>query len=272
MAFAATPPHNGTLSTFYTLPSTFCYPLPPQIHLREGALIEPLAVAVHIAKLAAITPGSSVIIFGVGPIGLLCCTVARAFGATTIVAVDILPERLTFAKSYAATHTALIDPQQQTTPETQAHSILTTSSLLPTGASITIDATGSAPCIQTALHCLTRGGTFIQAGLGSPTINNFPIGELAGKELTCKGSFRYGPGDYELAIGLLGSGKVSVKELITHEFQWGEAGRAFENVKARRGVKSVIYGPGVGGGDGGDSGRVVLAGGKQESALLSASL
>jgi hypothetical protein len=40
---------------------------------------------------------------------------------------------------------------------------------------------------------------------------------------------------------------VSVKELITHEFAWGEAGRAFENVKARRGVKSVILGPGVGG-------------------------
>ena len=136
-----------------------------------------------------------------------------------------------------------MDPEQKD-PQTQATSILSASNLSPHGATITIDATGAAPCIQTALHCLTRGGTFIQAGLGSPTINNFPIGELAGKELTCKGSFRYGPGDYELAISLLASGKVSVKELITHEFAWGEAERAFENVAARKGVKSVIYGPG----------------------------
>src|ERR1700753_142174 len=50
MAFAATPPFDGTLAKFYRLPEDFCYKLPSHVSLEEGALVEPLAVAVHITK------------------------------------------------------------------------------------------------------------------------------------------------------------------------------------------------------------------------------
>ena len=62
--------------------------------LQEGALIEPLAVAVHITKQAVITPGQSVVVMGAGPVGLLCAAVARAYGATTVVSVDIVESKL----------------------------------------------------------------------------------------------------------------------------------------------------------------------------------
>jgi D-xylulose reductase len=62
MKFAATPPYDGTLTGFYTMAEDFCYKLPQHVSLQEGALIEPLAVAVHIVRQASITPGQSVIV------------------------------------------------------------------------------------------------------------------------------------------------------------------------------------------------------------------
>lgn len=103
MIFAATPPYDGTLCRYYRIPADFCYKLPESMSLEEGALIEPLAVGVHITKQASIKPGETVVVFGAGPVGLLCMAVAKAFGASKIVAVDINEERLQFATQYAAT-------------------------------------------------------------------------------------------------------------------------------------------------------------------------
>ena len=72
MRFAATPPYDGTLCGFYIAPEDFCYKLPEHVSLQEGAVIEPLAVGVHISKQAGITPGQSVVVMGAGPVGLLC--------------------------------------------------------------------------------------------------------------------------------------------------------------------------------------------------------
>lgn len=59
MHFAATPPYDGTLTGFYVAPEDFCYKLPEHVSLQEGALVEPLAVAIHIVRQAAVTPGQS---------------------------------------------------------------------------------------------------------------------------------------------------------------------------------------------------------------------
>lgn len=91
MHFAATPPHDGTLAGFYSTPEDFCYKLPEHVSSQEGALVEPLAVAVHIVKQAKIKPGQSVVVMGAGPVGLLCCAVVKAYGASKIVSVDIQP-------------------------------------------------------------------------------------------------------------------------------------------------------------------------------------
>ncbi|KAK5321654.1 hypothetical protein LTR70_004044 [Exophiala xenobiotica] len=56
--FAATPPHNGTLSKFYKTAADYCYPLPPHLDLEDGALCEPVAVAVQICKVGGRLPPS----------------------------------------------------------------------------------------------------------------------------------------------------------------------------------------------------------------------
>ena len=240
MRFAATPPYDGTLSTFYCLPEECCYKLPPHISLLEGALIEPLSIAVHCCGLAGNLQGRTVAVFGAGPIGLLCCGVARAFGAATVVIVDVVESRLEFAKKFGASQTYKMQSQS---PESNAESLLIQAELAG-GVDVVIDATGAEPCIECGVSALKRGGTFVQAGLGSPRIS-FPIGQICDKEATLKGSFRYGPGDYKLAIELLNSRRIQLEDLITHEFSFSEAEQAFTNVAGRAGIKTVIYGPGA---------------------------
>lgn len=239
MKFAATPPYDGTLSTFYCLPADLCYVLPSNISLAAGALVEPLSIAVHCVKLAEISPTSSIVVFGAGPIGLLCCAVAKAFGVSQVIVADINESRLIFAKEYAAAN--IYQMQQVSIAENASHII----GLLgphDDGASVVIDATGAESCINCGIQLMKRGGIFVQAGLGQPNIT-FSVGEICSKEGVFKGSFRYGPGDYETAIELLRSGKVDVTSLITHEYAFESAGDAFKSVSQQTGIKSIIYGP-----------------------------
>jgi D-xylulose reductase len=238
MHFAATPPFDGTLAGFYTSPEDFCYKLPDHVSLQEGALIEPLAVAVHIVKQAEIKPGQTLVVMGAGPVGLLCCAVGKAYGASKIVSVDIQPSRLEFAKEYSATHT--FTPERVSAEENAARLLKETE--LGEGADAVIDASGAEPSIQTSIHVVRRGGVYVQGGMGKPDIT-FPIMALCLKEVTAKGSFRYGSGDYSLAVDLVSRGVIDVKKLITDTVKFEDAEEAFKNVKAGNGIKILIAGP-----------------------------
>lgn len=189
---------------------------------------------------ANVTHGDSVIVFGAGPVGLLCCAVARALGARTIVAVDINAERLEFAKSYAATQTWQAHLSGSSTDNAAA--LLAGCGLPVDGVKVAIDASGAESCIRMGIHVLHPGGTYVQGGMGKPEIS-FPITEMCTKELSVKGSFRYGPSDYELAIELLAQRRVEVGALISGRVDFLDAERAFEDVKAAKGIKVLIRGP-----------------------------
>lgn len=238
MIFAATPPHHGTLTGLWSSPSDFCYKLPEQVSLQEGAMIEPLAVAVHIVKQGEVKPGNSVVVMGAGPVGLLCAAVAKAYGATKVVSVDIVQSKLDLAKSFSSTHTYM---SQRVSAEENA-AALKKACDLGDGADVVIDASGAEPSIQTSIHTVRMGGTYVQGGMGKADIT-FPIMAMCLKEVTAKGSFRYGPGDYELAIELVASGKVDVKKLVSEEVKFDQAEEAFKKVKEGQVIKILIGGP-----------------------------
>ncbi|KAL4899231.1 hypothetical protein BDW74DRAFT_183974 [Aspergillus multicolor] len=240
MRFAATPPYDGTLATYYRVPAECCYKLPSHVSLRDGALIEPLSVAVHSSRLAGDMQEKSVIVFGAGPVGLLCAGVARAFGASTVVVVDVVESRLKSAFKYGATHTHRTTSESA---EENALEILNTADL-ELGADVVMDATGAEPCMKAGIHALAPGGTFVQVGLGRPN-PSLPVGQICDKEIVFKGSFRYGPRDYQTAIGLVSSRRIRLEGLVSHEYSFSHAEDAFQNVASRAGIKSVIYGPGV---------------------------
>lgn len=245
--FAATPPVDGTLARYYVTRADNVFPLADSMSMDEGAACEPLSVAIHAIKQCGFQPQNSIIVFGCGPVGLLCQAVAKAYGASKVVAVDIQQTRVDFAKSYAATDT-FISPKPN--PEldalenaSAAAAKLVESAGLGEGAHCVIDATGAAACIQMGLFALRRGGTLAQAGMGAPNIL-LPVLHMMSRELSFTTCFRYA-GTYPRAIDLIGRGLVDVKPIISHHYSFDKAEEAF--VKTASGehgvIKVVIDGP-----------------------------
>ena len=138
--------------------------------------MEPLSVGVHsVYTQAKLQPNQSIAIFGCGPIGLLCMAVARAIGASRIIAVDIVESRLNFAKTYAATDVFLPPPSQGGESKI-AYSLRSAGLLMETlgvedrgdkAIDVVLDASGAEVSIQTGILIAKVGGTFVQAGLDS---------------------------------------------------------------------------------------------------------
>ena len=130
---------------------------------------------------AEIGPGSTVAIFGAGPVGLLCMAVARALGASRIIAIDIVPERLAFAKSYAATDTFL--PPKANEGESKIEFSKRVAGLMaqelgieergPKGVDLVLDASGAEVCIQMGFYLVKIGGTFVQVCVGDTILGLF---------------------------------------------------------------------------------------------------
>ena len=94
MKFCATPPYDGNLCRYYKHAADFCFKLPDNMSLEEGALMEPLSVGVHACQRAGVSLGKTVLVCGAGPIGLVNLLTAKAMGASEIVVTDIAANRL----------------------------------------------------------------------------------------------------------------------------------------------------------------------------------
>lgn len=237
MVFAATPPHDGTLAKYYVNASDFCYKVPDSMSMEEAAMVEPVSVACSICTTADLRAHQTVLVLGCGPIGVLCQAVAKQWGASRVVGVDVVQERLEVAKSYGADATYMppqrkagIDPVAQT--EDVALN-LNEELGLGEGPDVVLECTGAEPCVQLGICAVKRGGTFVQAGMGKEVVA-FPITSVCLKGLSVKGSIRYRPGSYPAAIDLISSGKIDVKRLITNRYKFHQAEEAFELVKAGR--------------------------------------
>jgi D-xylulose reductase len=136
--------------------------------------MEPLSVGIHsVATLGGFRSTQSIAVFGCGPVGLVVMAVAKALGAERIIAVDIVENRLEFAKSYAATHTWL-PPKPQDGESRTAYSRRNAEAMKkefgiadsgPGAIDLVIDASGAEVSIQTGIYIAKPGGTFVQVGL-----------------------------------------------------------------------------------------------------------
>ena len=245
--FAATPPHNGTLSKLYKTAADYCYPLPSHLDLEDGALCEPVAVAVQICKVGNVRPGHKVVVFGCGPIGLLVQSVAKAYAAKVVIGVDVSQARLDLATDVLKCADGVFLPPKPTAPfadvdEEAAYSAQLAEQIkqkfsLGEGPDVVIDATGAQACIQTGVNLCKKGGMYVQAGMGKENIT-FPITTACIRDLTIRGSIRYTAGVYPTAVDLVASGKVQPKKLITHRYKFEQAEEAFETV--RKGGEGVL--------------------------------
>ncbi|KAF7590377.1 hypothetical protein BBP40_002930 [Aspergillus hancockii] len=237
MIFAATPPWDGTLAKYYVNAADFCYKVPDNMNLEEAAMVEPVSVAVAIAKTADLRAHQTVLVLGCGPIGVLCQAVAKAHGAKRVIGVDVVLSRLDVARSFGADDT-FVPPRTEPGADAIGHAeraakILNEQMGLGDGPDVVLECSGAEACVQLGIFAARKGATFVQAGMGKENVT-FPITAVCTRGLIIKGSVRYLTGCYPAAIDLISSGKIDVKRLITNRFKFEEAEQAFELVKAGR--------------------------------------
>ncbi|KAG8335549.1 hypothetical protein J6590_064830 [Homalodisca vitripennis] len=236
MVFCATPPVDGNLSRYYTHAADFCFKLPDHVSLEEAALLEPLSVGVHACKRAGVTLGSTVLITGAGPIGLVTLLTAKAMGASHCIVTDLVEYRLGVAKELGADFTLQVKADADEKETTK--SIV---KLLGGPPQITVDCTGVQASLRLAMEATANGGVIVIVGMGSSEVK-VPLTPLAAREVDIRGVFRY-CNDYPLALAMVASGKVNVKRLITHNFNIEQTVEAFETAKSGTGnpIKVMIH-------------------------------
>lgn len=151
--------------------------------MEEGALVEPVAVAVQICRTAGLRGGQTVLVLGCGPIGVLCQAVAKAHGAAYVVGVDISVARARFAREFAADTIYVNQPMGGGAPADPveaarrvAETMVADFFALGGGADVVLECTGVESCIQTGVFAARKGGTFVQAGMGKEV--RWPINSL----------------------------------------------------------------------------------------------
>ncbi|KAJ6441355.1 general alpha-glucoside permease [Purpureocillium lavendulum] len=238
MQFASDPPTDGMLCRYFKTQEDFLYRIPDHMSLQEGVLLEPLSVAVHSVRLSGLRPGQSVLIQGSGTIGLLTAATAAAFGASNIFISDINESRLEFAKTFVQCTT--FQPIAEATPADEAARFRTDVNIKD-GVDVVLECTGVESSTQSGLHIIAAGGTFVQVGMGKP-YQSLPLMVMSEKEITFKSAFRYGAGDYQTALELLKSRRVSVKPLIGATVPFEKAEEAWAMTQRGEGIKNLIKG------------------------------
>lgn len=176
--FAATPPHNGTLSKYYLTSADYCYPLSDHVDDEAGALCEPVAVGVQICKVGQVKLNQNVVVFGCGTIGLLCQAVAKAAGAKKVIGVDVSAKRMALATELGYADGTFASPPMGSVSEglskedaevewsAKVAEMIKTEFGLGDGPDVVLECTGAQACIQTGIQLVKKGGMYVQAGMG----------------------------------------------------------------------------------------------------------
>jgi L-iditol 2-dehydrogenase len=221
--FCGTPPIDGVFAEYTVMPAQNCFPLPPELGPVEGAMLEPLGIAIHSVDLAHLRPGQTVAVLGAGPIGLLIAAVARASGGAEIYMTEPLDYRRSFALNYVAD--ATLNPDE--TDVVAEINRLTRGR----GVDVAFEAAGALDTPQQAAAVARIGGNVIIAGIPADDAMNMNASTVRHKGLTIK-VVRRMKHTYPRAIRLVQSGLVDVKPLATHLLPLERIDEAFEMVAA----------------------------------------
>ncbi len=214
--FAGHAPQDGGLRETIAWPEECLVPLPDRLSDSDGAMLEPLGVAIHAVDLAEIKPGMTVGVFGCGPIGLLIIQVARLAGASQVYASEPLTHR-----REAAYRSGAVEWRPGREVE------------------LAFEAAGEDAAVADALASTRPGGRVIMIGIPSNDRTTFPATVARHKELTIQLVHRM-KFTYPRAVQMVESGKVDVSSLVSHHFPLEQAQEAFRMAGQRAGLKVIV--------------------------------
>ncbi len=194
------------------------FKLPDELELSLGAMVDTASIALHSVKRAGVNPGDVVVVVGAGPMGLLSADCAYALGAGRVI-VTGSGERLKKARElgFEGINYREEDPVEAVKRTTEGK-----------GAHVAIDTGGTVNSVLQTVNVLRKGGCASFTGIPTEPVP-LPMQKIVLEEVDLRG-VRANRGTMEEVIPLITSGRVRVKELVTHIFplhQYGEALRTF---------------------------------------------
>jgi len=230
--FFASPPVPGTLCDFVTHPADMCFKLPENVDTMQGALVEPLAVGFHAARLAVAMPGKTAVILGSGCIGMCTMLALRAHGVGTVYTTEPLEKRVERARALGADEAINItrtDPVARVMELTQGR-----------GTDIVVDASGNSDAVKSTAQFVARGGKIVMVGMSPDPVFPFDFERLMHKEASIDTLYRY-RNCYPAAIQAIASG-LPVSKIVSHRFRFEDAAEAFMQNSENRAevVKAMI--------------------------------
>ncbi|GIF26084.1 L-iditol 2-dehydrogenase [Actinoplanes tereljensis] len=210
--------HGGTdggLRQLMAWPGHRLHPIPDSLSDDEGALLEPLGVALHAYDLAHARIGQTVAVIGCGPIGLMLIQLARLSGATRVLASDPLPHRAEAAAKLGA-------------------------EIAEGEADLVFEVSGSNAAVDAALRAAKPGARVILVGIPDGDTTTFTASHARRKGLTLVMSRRMGE-VYPRAIDLAARRLVDLPPLVSAAFPLVEVAAAFSTAAARDGLKVVVH-------------------------------
>ncbi|GID27594.1 zinc-dependent alcohol dehydrogenase [Paractinoplanes brasiliensis] len=218
IVFAGHGDHDGGLRQFLTWPSHRLHRLPGSLSDDDGALLEPLGVALHALDLAHLRMASTVAVVGCGPIGLLLIQLALRHGATRVLAAEPLAHRMAAAERFGAE------------PEEQAEAV----------ADVVFEVSGSDEAVDSALRLAKPGARVILVGIPDGDRTSFSAARARRKGLSLVLSRRMGE-VYDRAIDLAVRGLVDLKPLATDVYPLKDVNAALTAAAARQGLKTLVH-------------------------------
>ena len=200
--FFATPPVDGAFARYVTIHEDFAFPLPASLSDEEGALIEPLAVALYACWRGGVGAATDVLVTGAGPIGQLAVQTALALGAPRVIVTDVNPDRLAAAERPGV---RTIDVSQAQLDDVDVE------------ADVLLECSGAQPALAAGIRALRQAGTAVAVGMGPSEDATVPLARIQSRELRLTGTFRYANA-YPAAIDLAATGRVDLAGLIAARF------------------------------------------------------
>lgn len=233
VVFLATPPVQGCNEEYIAFPENMCFKLPDNVSTKEGALIEPLSVGFYASEQGGVKTGDTVVILGLGCIGLVTLLACKAHGAGKIIVADLVEARLQKALEIGATeviNSGKEDALKKIEELTNGR-----------GADVVFETAGSPVTIAQTPFIVRRGGVITLVGISAKEEINYNFAQIMDKEATIKSVFRY-RNIYPKAIAAVSGGAINVKGIVTHEFDLDHIQEAYDEAVNNKTdlVKAVI--------------------------------
>lgn len=231
IVFAGHSTCDGGLREVMAWPTHLLHPLPDTVDDADGALLEPLGVAIHAVDLSHVGLGADAAVIGCGPIGLCLIQLLRLVGARTIVACDPLAHRRAAAASAGAD--VVLDPGEV------GYDDRLQDATAGIGVGVAFEVAGTDAAIAAAVHVSRPGARVVLVGIPDDDRSSFPAGATRRKGLTLVMARRMND-VYPRAIELVSTGRVDLSSLVSDRYPLTDVQDAFEFAAARKGLKVVV--------------------------------